>query len=143
MFFKISQNSQENACTVVSFLIKFQASNLQLYRKRERFPNTLFLLENFLVTHCYIVLVVNLFYVSVYYGSCLRLCLLTNFPTNTLRVLHVETTWNRSFPRRFNVEYTVEFVPMFSFISIFFSILQYFWQNTGTLRKICQRADFI
>ena len=28
------------------------------------------------------------------------------FPTNTPRVFHVETTWKRSFPPRFNVEYT-------------------------------------
>ena len=27
------------------------------------------------------------------------------FPTNTPRVFHVEATWKRSFPRRFNVEY--------------------------------------
>ena len=27
-------------------------------------------------------------------------------PTNTPRVFHVETTWKRSFPRRFNMEYT-------------------------------------
>ena len=27
-------------------------------------------------------------------------------PTNTSRVFHVETTWNRPFPRRLNVEYT-------------------------------------
>ena len=27
-------------------------------------------------------------------------------PTNTPYVFHVETTWKRSFPRRFNVEYT-------------------------------------
>ena len=26
--------------------------------------------------------------------------------TNTLRVFHVETTWKRRYPRRFNVEYT-------------------------------------
>ena len=31
MFLKISQNIQENACARVSFLIKFQASGLQLY----------------------------------------------------------------------------------------------------------------
>ena len=29
-----------------------------------------------------------------------------NFPTNTPRVLHVETTSKPSFPRRFKVEYT-------------------------------------
>ena len=29
----------------------------------------------------------------------------TPFPTNIPRVFHVETTWRRSFPRRFNVEY--------------------------------------
>ena len=28
------------------------------------------------------------------------------FPTSTPRGLHVETTWKRSFPRRFNVEST-------------------------------------
>ena len=27
-------------------------------------------------------------------------------PTNKPRVFHVETAWKRSFPRRFNVEYT-------------------------------------
>ena len=34
-------------------------------------------------------------YISIYY-----------IPTNTPRVFHVETTWKRLFPRRFNVEYT-------------------------------------
>ena len=29
---------------------------------------------------------------------------LTGIPTNTSRGFHVETTWKRSFPRRFNVE---------------------------------------
>ena len=28
------------------------------------------------------------------------------FPTNTPCIFHVETTWKRPFPRRFNVEYT-------------------------------------
>ena len=28
----------------------------------------------------------------------------TQYPTNTPRVFHVEKTWKRSFPRRFNVE---------------------------------------
>ena len=27
-------------------------------------------------------------------------------PTNTSRGFHLETTWKRSFPRRFKVEYT-------------------------------------
>ena len=31
VFLKISQNSQENTCARVSFLIKLQASGLQLY----------------------------------------------------------------------------------------------------------------
>ena len=30
----------------------------------------------------------------------------TYYPTNIPRVFHVETTWKRSFPRHFNVEYT-------------------------------------
>ena len=34
------------------------------------------------------------------------LCHKPNFPANTPRVFHVETTWERSFSRRFNVEYT-------------------------------------
>ena len=34
MFLKILQNSQEITCFVVSFLIKFQVSGLQLYKKR-------------------------------------------------------------------------------------------------------------
>ena len=29
-----------------------------------------------------------------------------SYPTNKPRVFHVETTWKRPFPRRFNVEYT-------------------------------------
>ena len=33
MFLKISQNLQENTCTRVSFLMKLQASGLQLYYK--------------------------------------------------------------------------------------------------------------
>ena len=32
---KISENSQENTCVGVSFLIKLQVSGLQLYRKRD------------------------------------------------------------------------------------------------------------
>ena len=31
VFLKISQNSQENTCVVVSFLINLQARGLQLY----------------------------------------------------------------------------------------------------------------
>ena len=42
MFLKISQNSQENTCARVSFLIKIQALGLQLYQKerlrRKCFP---------------------------------------------------------------------------------------------------------
>ena len=30
----------------------------------------------------------------------------SNHPINITRIFHVETTWKRSFPRRFNVEYT-------------------------------------
>ena len=33
LFLKISQNSQKNTCARVSFLIKLQASELQLYKK--------------------------------------------------------------------------------------------------------------
>ena len=29
------------------------------------------------------------------------------FPANTPRVFHFETTWKKSFPCRFNVEYTL------------------------------------
>ena len=35
MFLEILQNSQENTCVRVSFLIKLQASDLQLYWKRD------------------------------------------------------------------------------------------------------------
>ena len=35
VFLKISQNSEENTCTRVSFLIKLKASGLQLYKKRD------------------------------------------------------------------------------------------------------------
>ena len=35
VFLKISQNSQENTCAGVSFLIKLQASCLQRYLKRD------------------------------------------------------------------------------------------------------------
>ena len=35
VFLKISHNSQENTCVGVSFLIKLQASGLQLYLKRD------------------------------------------------------------------------------------------------------------
>ena len=31
---------------------------------------------------------------------------LGKYPANTPSVFHVETTWKRTFPRRFNVEYT-------------------------------------
>ena len=34
VFLEISQNSQENTCARVSFLIKLQATELQLYLKR-------------------------------------------------------------------------------------------------------------
>ena len=43
----------------------------------------------------------NTFPPSRYYLFALR-C----YPTNTPRVFHVEATWKRLFPRRFNVEYT-------------------------------------
>ena len=33
VFLEISQNSQEDTCATVSFLIKLQASDLQLYKK--------------------------------------------------------------------------------------------------------------
>ena len=35
VFLEISQNSQENTCARASFLIKLQASGLQLYQKRD------------------------------------------------------------------------------------------------------------
>ena len=35
VFLEISQNSQEITCAKVSFLIKLQASDLQLYQKRD------------------------------------------------------------------------------------------------------------
>ena len=35
MFLKILQNSQENTCAKVSFLIKLQAPNLQFYLKKD------------------------------------------------------------------------------------------------------------
>ena len=35
VFLKIPQNSQENTCARVSFLMKLQASGLQLYEKRD------------------------------------------------------------------------------------------------------------
>ena len=35
VFSEISQNSQENNCARTSFLIKLQASGLQLYQKRD------------------------------------------------------------------------------------------------------------
>ena len=35
VFLEISQNSQENTCARTSFLIKLQASGLQLYQKRD------------------------------------------------------------------------------------------------------------
>ena len=35
MFLEISQNSQENICARVSFVINLQASGLQLYYKRD------------------------------------------------------------------------------------------------------------
>ena len=35
VFLEISQNSQENTCARVSFLIKLQASDLQLHQKRD------------------------------------------------------------------------------------------------------------
>ena len=48
VFLEISQNSQENTCARVSFLIKLRASGLQLYLKRD--PDTgvfLRILQNF------------------------------------------------------------------------------------------------
>ena len=35
MFLEISQNSQENTCARVSFLIKLQPSGLRIYLKRD------------------------------------------------------------------------------------------------------------
>ena len=35
VFLEISQNSQENNCAIVSFLIKLQTLGLQLYSKRD------------------------------------------------------------------------------------------------------------
>ena len=35
----------------------------------------------------------------------LKFASLRHHPTNTPRVFHVETTWKRTFPRSFNVEY--------------------------------------
>ena len=51
VFLEISQNSQENSCARVSFLIKLQALGLQLYLKRD--PGTgvfLWILRKFLRT---------------------------------------------------------------------------------------------
>ena len=36
MFLKISQNSQQNTCARVPFLINFPASGLQLYQKKKK-----------------------------------------------------------------------------------------------------------
>ena len=48
VFLKISQNSHENACARVSFLIKLQASSLQLYQKRDSDTGvSLGILQNF------------------------------------------------------------------------------------------------
>ena len=48
VFLKISQNLQENTCTTVSFLIKLQASDLQLYQKRDSGTGVfLWILQNF------------------------------------------------------------------------------------------------
>ena len=41
-FFKNLQNSQENTCVAVSFLIKLQVSGLELYQKRDSNRERLF-----------------------------------------------------------------------------------------------------
>ena len=41
-FFKNWQNSQENTCVAVSFLIKLQVSGLELYQKRDSNRERLF-----------------------------------------------------------------------------------------------------
>ena len=50
-------------------------------------------------------------------GSLVYFITIKRFPTNAPRVFRVETTWKRSFLRRFNVEYTlcVCMVTVFSF----------------------------
>ena len=49
MFLEISQNLQENICGRISFLIKLQASDLQLYLKRASCTGVfLWILRNFL-----------------------------------------------------------------------------------------------
>ena len=48
VFLEISQNSQENTCAWVSFLIKLQVSALQVYQKRGSGTGTfLWILWNF------------------------------------------------------------------------------------------------
>ena len=37
--------------------------------------------------------------------STIEVPILERYPKNTQRVFHVETTWKRSFPRRFNMEF--------------------------------------
>ena len=48
VFLEISQNSQANTCARASFLIKLQASGLQLYLKRDSGTAVFFwILQNF------------------------------------------------------------------------------------------------
>ena len=73
-------------------LCKLKVSNYQCTRKIALKNKIGYIPSIIIIYHCYQRITLLLFF--------------TYHPTYTPRVFHVETTWKRSFPSRFNVEYT-------------------------------------
>ena len=73
-------------------LCKLKVSNYQCTGKIAWKNKSRYIPSIIIIYHCYHRITLLLFF--------------TCSPTYTPRVFHVETTWKRSFPRRFNVEYT-------------------------------------
>ena len=77
--------------------------------------NDIFSLIQYTCVYIYVLVYLCLIYVIYFFVIIFIIFIIINhynliksgtFPTNTPRVHHVEKTWKRSFPRRFNVEYT-------------------------------------
>ena len=68
-----------------------------------------------------------------------NLAITKTYPKNKSRVFHVETTWKRPFPRRFNVEYTWCVCRVFKTTRHVTSYWSYFKYHFGQIQIKCQR----
>ena len=108
---EISQNSQENKCTRVPFLIPLLKK--RLWHRCSPVYFVKFLRTSFLQNTsggCFcncsyeVYMVVSVLIIEVLLGYTIKFIRI--YLTNTPRIFHVETTWKRAFPYRFKVGYT-------------------------------------